>query len=91
MTLNNLFRKKKKGSFIPLITEDELSRLQKMERYTYTETILWGNRIAVPDSSSFLGSVNEIFIDEIYKFSLNDTSGCIIDCGANIGDRKSVV
>ncbi len=40
----------------------------------------------IPDAASFLSTYKEIFVDEIYKFSLEkDKKYQIIDCGANIG------
>jgi len=42
-------------------------------------------RIFFKDPKSFLHTVDELFIDQIYKFRTNNPSPYIIDCGAYIG------
>jgi FkbM family methyltransferase len=42
-------------------------------------------RILFTDPRSFLHTVNELFIDEIYKFETSNKTPYIIDCGAYIG------
>ena len=67
------------------ISQAELTRLQASERFKYDETLLFGKKIKIADSTSFLGSLEEIFRGEIYKFKTESDSVTIIDCGANIG------
>jgi FkbM family methyltransferase len=67
------------------IKNSERLRLQKLPRYKYTETLLLGKRIKIVDAPTFLSSLEEIFSNEIYKFSTTNNAINIIDCGANIG------
>lgn len=41
--------------------------------------------LLIPDSISFLSSYKELFLEEIYKFSVNKPNPKILDIGANIG------
>jgi len=54
-------------------------------RYTETTTFLNGKKIIVPDNASFTFMHKEIFEDEIYKFTTQNSEPYIIDGGANIG------
>lgn len=63
----------------------EYFRLKRLPRYEHTETTLFGNRLKLVDSKTFLSGFREIFIDEIYRFKATDEHPLIIDCGANIG------
>ncbi|MBK9398632.1 MAG: FkbM family methyltransferase [Saprospiraceae bacterium] len=60
-------------------------KLHKMQRYQPFELNFFGKKIKVPDSGSFLGVYQEMFVDEIYKFVSKNNSPLIIDCGSNIG------
>src|SRR5438128_1359887 len=62
----------------------EYRRLFLRSRFKSDETLLFGNKVKVPDATTFLNSVREIFVDEIYKFETNNPK-TIIDCGANVG------
>jgi FkbM family methyltransferase len=69
--------------FIP---KEEYQRVNKLPRYTLSESELLGRKMSIPDSTTFLGSLIEIFVEEIYKFEPSATKPItIIDCGANIG------
>ena len=46
---------------------------------------LFGKEIKITDSFWYLHSLNELFIDEVYKFNSTSTIPKIIDCGSNIG------
>jgi FkbM family methyltransferase len=46
---------------------------------------LFGKEIKVPNAFWHLHSLNEIFIEETYKFKTSNPSPLIIDCGSNIG------
>lgn len=48
-------------------------------------SILFGKEIKITDSFWYLHSLNELFIDEVYKFNSNSAIPKIIDCGSNIG------
>lgn len=64
----------------------ELTRLINMPRFVATETLLFGTKIKIVDACTYLNSINEIFEGELYKFTMDKSSGItIIDCGANIG------
>jgi len=54
-------------------------------RYTQKTIKAFGVRYCVPDVASFLGMLDEIYGNEIYRFPVNADSPVIIDIGANIG------
>lgn len=61
----------------------EFSELKK--KSNKRSSILFGKEIKITDSFWYLHSLNELFIDEVYKFNSNSTIPKIIDCGSNIG------
>jgi FkbM family methyltransferase len=65
-----------------LFTKNELSRLQSGEK---TSSVLFDKPINITDSFWYLHSLNEIFVEEGYRFSSTKESPYILDCGANIG------
>ncbi len=67
------------------LSNEEYSRLKTYPRFTPTNTILFGNKISMPDVPTFLSSFDEIFNKEVYKFIGNDKNITMLDCGANIG------
>jgi len=67
------------------ISEDERNRLSSTKRFTHTQTKLFGKDFFIVDPLTFLSSLDEIFLKEIYKFETNSKNVIIIDCGANIG------
>jgi FkbM family methyltransferase len=64
------------------ITAQELLRLNSGQQ---TSSTLLGKTISITDSFWYMHSLNEIFIDETYRFRCNNKSPYILDCGANIG------
>ncbi|WP_426065005.1 FkbM family methyltransferase [Flavobacterium sp. DSP2-3-1] len=48
-------------------------------------SILFGRQLKITDSFWYLHSLNELFVEEVYKFDSNSTIPKIIDCGSNIG------
>ena len=48
-------------------------------------SILFGKEIKITDSFWHLHSLNELFLDEVYRFNSNNNNPKIIDCGSNIG------
>src|SRR5436190_22989208 len=67
------------------ISYQEYNRIKSLARYQYDETILFGKKFRIADAISFLSSLQEIFVGEIYKFIPGSGPITIIDCGANIG------
>lgn len=65
------------------LSHKEFSALKK--RSIKKESILFGKEIKITDSFWYLHSLNELFIDEVYKFTANNNNPKIIDCGSNIG------
>jgi len=55
-------------------------------RFKETSLYIYDHKLVVPDFASFLSTYNEIFFQDIYKFSTNTNSQLqILDIGANIG------
>lgn len=54
-------------------------------RYSKTTLNLFGRKIVVPDTLSFVWQFHEIFVEEYYKFETKNPNPIILDCGANIG------
>lgn len=59
--------------------------LNQAARENIDSTYFIGKHIKITDSFWYLHSLNELFIDETYKFVTPKTSPLIIDCGSNIG------
>jgi FkbM family methyltransferase len=60
-------------------------KLLKIPRYTSFFYEVFGVKIKVIDSTSFVFSFDEIFNKELYKFQTENAAPFIVDCGANIG------
>jgi len=62
------------------------SEFSSLKNHSQKETsILFGKKIKITNSFWHLHSLNELFIDEIYKFKSKKNRPKIIDCGSNIG------
>lgn len=67
------------------ISERERKRLQNYPPFTEGKVNLFGKPFYFTDAAGFLHSLDEIFADEIYKFTTDRDDPYIIDCGANMG------
>lgn len=67
------------------ISERERKRLQNYPALTGGNVKLFGKPFHFTDAPGFLHSLDEIFADEIYKFTTDKDNPYIIDCGANMG------
>lgn len=67
------------------ISELERKRLENYPPFTKGKVNLFGKPFYFTDAMGFLHSLDEIFADEIYKFTTEKEDPCIIDCGANMG------
>jgi FkbM family methyltransferase len=63
----------------------EFLRLKSFKKFQKTHSSFLGKRLQLVDASTYLTLINEIFIEEIYKFNSNTRKPIILDCGANIG------
>lgn len=63
----------------------EFIRLKIYKKFQKTYAYFHGTKLHIVDASTYLTLINEIFIDEIYKFNTNTSKPIIFDCGANIG------
>ena len=90
----NLFQgalnKLRKNLYRPYSVFDISWLKEKMLKHSHsrsisTHTYQGKYKISYSDRQAFLLSVNEIFIDEIYKFKTDNHSPYIIDCGSHIG------
>lgn len=89
-SLNKLFRryayyyKNKNRLHLSSSTYNKLSKYKK--DYRSPQNIRFNNhKINFNAPFWFLHSVDEIFVQEVYKFLSHKKTPCIIDCGANIG------
>ena len=67
------------------ISQSERKRLQNYPALTEGKVSIFGKPFYFTDAPGFLHSLDEIFRDEIYKFTSDKENPYIIDCGANIG------
>ncbi|AWK02995.1 FkbM family methyltransferase [Flavobacterium crocinum] len=65
------------------LTYNEFSSLKN--RSLKKTSFLFGKEIKITDSFWYLHSLNELFLDEVYRFKTNIDTPKIIDCGSNIG------
>jgi FkbM family methyltransferase len=61
----------------------EIRRLKRIS--SPTTTTLFGKKIEINSPFWYIHGLNEIFVEEVYKFNSSKKSPNIIDCGANIG------
>lgn len=67
-----------------LISYSEYTELKK-NNPAKKESSVFNRKIKMTDSFWYLHSLNELFIDEVYKFESLKKNPFIIDCGSNIG------
>lgn len=67
------------------ISESERERLMHIAPFTPGKTVLFGKPFSFSDAAGYLHSVDEIFGEDVYKFTTASNSPYIIDCGANMG------
>jgi FkbM family methyltransferase len=65
------------------ISNKEINRLKKEQGEK--ETSLFGKNISISSFFWYIHGLNELFLDETYRFNSDKKSPLIIDCGANIG------
>lgn len=65
------------------IDNKEIKRLKTEQGEKRTS--LFGKEISITNFFWYVHGLNEIFLDETYRFDTNKTSPLILDCGANIG------
>jgi FkbM family methyltransferase len=86
--MRNLFRKNKVdenySKFSQLITYQEYVELKK-KNPSKKESFILGKKVKITDSFWYLHSLNELFVEEVYKFNSNKVNPRIIDCGSNLG------
>lgn len=67
------------------ISPTAVKRLQNYPPFTEGKVDFFGKPFYFTDAPGFLHSLDEIFADEIYKFTAEKEDPLIIDCGANMG------
>lgn len=67
------------------LPRSELKRLRVLPRFCESTVALFRRPLRIVDSASFLASHQEIFVNQIYRFSTDCAAPTIIDAGANLG------
>jgi FkbM family methyltransferase len=78
-------REQEYAQLATFLSKREVSRINQLPRRRESATRLFEQKIYFPDGYWFLHSMNEIFVEEVYKFQASVQTPLIIDCGANIG------
>lgn len=68
-----------------ILSKEQIKNLLRGERFKTGQTKVFGNTFMYSDSLGFYHSVQEIFVDECYRFLSPKKDPVIIDCGSNIG------
>src|SRR5262249_38196151 len=63
----------------------EYSKIDKHQVVRPSSASIFGKSISFQGGYWFLYSLNEIFLEEVYKFESSNPKPLILDCGANIG------
>jgi len=69
------------SSIIPYHEYTELKKNSSQKK----ESLLFNKKVKITDPFWYLHSLNELFIEEVYKFKSEKTNPKIIDCGSNLG------
>lgn len=72
------------NKFENIISYPEYLELKKNSPAKKTSE-LFGKKITITDSFWYLHSLNELFVEQVYKFNASSPQPRIIDCGSNIG------
>lgn len=67
------------------LSRNELARIHNLPRRVQSSVKIFNKEIGFPDGYWFCHSLNEIFVEEVYKFQSATSTPYIVDCGANIG------
>jgi hypothetical protein len=67
------------------ISKRERERLLNYPPFTTGTTKFYDHEFVFSHGPSFIHSVDELLVEEIYKFTTTSQQPYIIDCGANIG------
>lgn len=72
------------NKFSSLISYSEYAELKK-NITSKKESYLFNQKVKITDSFWYLHSLNELFVEEVYKFNCEKKNPRIIDCGSNLG------
>jgi len=79
---NHLFSKQK---IHQILSKGQIKDLLNKERFKIGQQEIFGNNFMYSDNLGFFHSIEEIFVEECYRFSSLRNNPVIIDCGSNIG------
>ncbi len=81
---NRYYKKNRRALGLSL---KEFLRLKMYDHWyvSNTKTVFYNRPFTVSSPYWFLQSIEEIFIDEVYKFETENPAPVILDCGANWG------
>jgi FkbM family methyltransferase len=68
-----------------IMSRGEAKRVASLPRKQSSTATIMGRQIRFPDGYWFMHSLNELFVEEVYRFNTDNPSPYILDCGANIG------
>jgi FkbM family methyltransferase len=69
----------------PYVADNEYERLSAYPRREHGTSQLFSKEVEFVDAYWYLHSIQEIFVDAVYKFKAEKDNPYIIDCGSNIG------
>ena len=81
----NKIRSYSYNPFDGMLSTREYRRLKRLPAGTPGKTLLFDKSFEFSDSSAFLFSMQEQFLEKTYLFKAQSDTPFIIDCGANIG------
>lgn len=81
--LKKFFKKKQELKSLKISLLDTYKLIKA--NYSEATTTLFGKRLKINSAFWYLHGLEELFIDETYKFNSEKTAPRIIDCGANTG------
>jgi len=82
--LDNVFNYQYYNKYRSLgVANNEIKRLKREQGER--RTLLFGKTITITNFFWYMHGLNEIFLEETYRFNTDKKSPLILDCGANIG------
>lgn len=90
--LHQAYKELRKQHLLKDITDKKLGlspyqrkNIEKSPRFEKGSIDIFGKKLSFTDSLGFLHSLDEVFGEEVYRFTSDKESPYIIDCGSNIG------